>query len=86
MSRGGALTDLGEVGNWEALVDNSRQGLVRWMRNYLAEFTGTTIYRFHRRLRLILRWRAGGQREGRSLAQEMHGFNHGKITGDEPAS
>jgi hypothetical protein len=33
-----------------------------------------------------LRWRTGGRREGRSLAQEMRGFHRGKITGDEPAT
>jgi hypothetical protein len=86
MSRGGALTDLGEVGNLEALVDNPRQGLVHWMHNYLAKFTWAEIYRFHRRWQLILRWRAGGRREGRSLAQEICGFHRGKITGNEPAT
>jgi hypothetical protein len=86
MSRGGDLIDLEEARNWEALVDNPRQGLVRWMRNYLAEFTGAAIYRFHRWCWLILRWRTGGRREGRSLAQEMRGFHRGKITGDEPAT
>jgi hypothetical protein len=30
-----------------------------------------------------LAWRAGGQREGRALAQEMRGFHRGKVTGDE---
>jgi hypothetical protein len=32
-----AETELGEKRNWEALVDNPRQGSVRWMRNYLVE-------------------------------------------------
>jgi hypothetical protein len=40
MSHGSVLTDLGEVGNWEALVDDRRQELVLWMRNNLAELTG----------------------------------------------
>jgi hypothetical protein len=48
LSHGGVLTDLGEVGNWEALVDDPRQGLVRWMRKYLAELTGAEIYRVPR--------------------------------------
>ena len=43
-SRGGIHTDLGEMGNWAALVDNWRQVLVRWTRNYLAEFPGASIY------------------------------------------
>jgi hypothetical protein len=49
MSHGGVLTDLGEVGNWEALVDDWRQEMVLWMRNNLVELTGAAIYRLHRR-------------------------------------
>jgi hypothetical protein len=52
-------------------VDDPRQGLVRWMRYYLAELTGTAIYRVLRWRRLILRRRAGGWREGKSLAQVL---------------
>ena len=63
-------------------MDDPRQGLVRWMRKYLAEFTGLAIYRFHRRWRPILRRRAGGRREGRSLAQVIRGFHRGKASGD----
>jgi hypothetical protein len=40
MSHDGVLTDLGKMGNWEALVDDRRQELVLWMRNNLAELTG----------------------------------------------
>jgi hypothetical protein len=50
------------------------------MRNYLAEFTGATIYRFHWWWRLILRWRTGGRREGWSLAQEMRGFHVARLS------
>jgi hypothetical protein len=32
-----------------------------------------------------LEWRAGSQREGRALAQELRVFHHGRLTGDEPA-
>ena len=39
MSRGGALTNLGEVGNWEALVDNPRHGRLRWVLDYLAQWS-----------------------------------------------
>jgi hypothetical protein len=53
MSHGGVLTDLGEMGNWEALVDDRRLELVLWMHNNLAEFTGAAIYRLHRRWRPI---------------------------------
>jgi hypothetical protein len=48
-SHGGVLTDLGEMGNWAALVDGRRQELVLWMRNNLAELTGAAIYRLHQR-------------------------------------
>jgi hypothetical protein len=34
------LTDLGELQNWSALVDNLRHRLVRWVCDYLAELTG----------------------------------------------
>jgi hypothetical protein len=44
---------MGEMGNWEALVDDSRQGLVRWMREYLAELTGAFIYSVHQSWRPI---------------------------------
>jgi hypothetical protein len=53
MSHGGVLTDLGEMGNWEALVDDRRRELVLWMRNNLAELIGVAIYRLHRRWRPI---------------------------------
>jgi hypothetical protein len=52
------------------------------MRDYLAELTGVVIYRFHQRWHPILRRRAGGRREGRSLAQVILGFNCGKASGD----
>jgi hypothetical protein len=48
-SHGGVLTDLGEIGNWEAPVDDRRQELVLWMRNNLAELNRATIHRLHRR-------------------------------------
>jgi hypothetical protein len=49
MPHGGVLTDLGEMGNWEALVDDRRKELVLWMRNKLVELTRAAIYRLHRR-------------------------------------
>jgi hypothetical protein len=52
-SHDGVLTDLGEMGNWEALVDDQRQGLVLWMRKNLADLTGAAIYRLHRQWRPI---------------------------------
>jgi hypothetical protein len=77
------LTDLGELQNWSALVDDLRHGLVRWVRDYLAELTTCSIYRARGRWLLNLEWRVGGWREGRALAQEMRGFHRGKVTGDE---
>jgi hypothetical protein len=64
MSHDGVLTDLGEMGNWEALVNDRRRELVLWMSNNLAELTGASIYRVLQRWRLILRSCAGAWREG----------------------
>jgi hypothetical protein len=61
------LTDLGEISNWGALVDDLRHGLVYWMLDYLAELMARSIYRIQRRWPVNWRWRAGGQREGRAL-------------------
>jgi peptidoglycan/xylan/chitin deacetylase (PgdA/CDA1 family) len=65
MSHGGVLTDLGEMGNWEALVNDQRREVVLWMRNNLAELTRASIYRVHQWWHPILRRCAGGRREGR---------------------
>jgi hypothetical protein len=64
LTHGGVLTDLGELQNWRALVDNLRHGWVHWVCDYLAELTGVTIYRCHRRWRLILRRRAAAEERG----------------------
>jgi hypothetical protein len=48
LSHGGVLTDLREMENWEALVDDRRQELVLWMCNNLEELTGAAIYSLHR--------------------------------------
>jgi hypothetical protein len=53
------------------------------MRDYLAEPMTCSIYRARGRWLVNLEWRAGGRREGRTLAQEMRGFHRGKVTGDE---
>jgi hypothetical protein len=79
------LTDLGEMGNWAALVNNWRQVLVRWMRNYLAKFSEASIYRTQWRWRSIWRRSAGDRREGRLLAQGIRGFHRGKFSGDGQA-
>jgi hypothetical protein len=62
------LTDLGELQNLSALVDDLRHWLVRWVRDYLAELTTCSIYRARGRWLFNLEWRAGGWREGRALA------------------
>jgi hypothetical protein len=79
-SHGGVLTNLGEMANWEALVDDQRRELVLLMRNNLVKLTGAAIYRLHRWWRPIWRKRASGRREGlshcgvlpwHSLAEEL---------------
>jgi hypothetical protein len=45
-------------------VDDLRQGLVCWMRKYLAELPGALIYNVHQRWHPILRNRAGGRERG----------------------
>jgi hypothetical protein len=37
--------DLGEMGNWGALVDDQRRELVHWVRNNLADLVDHSIYR-----------------------------------------
>jgi hypothetical protein len=64
-------------------VDNLRYGLVRWVCDYLAELMVRLIYRAQGRWLLNLEWHAGGRREGRALAQRIHGFHRGKVTSDD---
>jgi hypothetical protein len=77
------LTDLGEIQNSSALVDNLRHGLVRWVCDYLAELMARLIYRARGRWLLIWAWRVGGRREGITLVQRIRGFHRGKVTGDD---
>jgi hypothetical protein len=70
-------TKLGEERNWKALVDNPRQGLVQWMRNYLAEPRVRSIYRLRGWWHMNLGWCGGGRRRKRSLAHELSGFHRG---------
>jgi hypothetical protein len=37
--------DLGEVSKWGSLVDNRRQGWVRWVLDYIEESMAHSIYR-----------------------------------------
>jgi hypothetical protein len=63
-------------------VNDWRQGLGRWMHNYLAELTGATIYRVLWQWHLILRRRAGGRREGKCTGTGDRGCHRGKASGD----
>jgi hypothetical protein len=45
-------------------VDDLRHELVRWVRDYLAELTGCSIYKARGLWLVNLEWRAGGRREG----------------------
>jgi hypothetical protein len=55
---------------------------VPWMRNYLAELTGASIYRVLRWWRLILRSCGGDRREGKCTSAGDRGFHRGKASGD----
>jgi hypothetical protein len=60
------LTDLGEMGNLEALVDDRRRELVLWMCDYPMELMACSIYRVHERWCPIRRDCAGGREEDMS--------------------
>jgi hypothetical protein len=75
-------TDLGEVSNWRALVDDLRHELMDWVLDYLAEPMARSIYRIPERWLVNLRWRGGGRRKKRALSQEIGGFHRGELTGD----
>jgi hypothetical protein len=64
-------------------VDNPRHEWVRWMLDYLAELMAHSIYMTRGRWLMNLEWRAGGQREGRAVAQRIGGFHRGEVTGDQ---
>jgi hypothetical protein len=55
-------TDLGEVSNWRALVDDLRHELMDWVLDYLAEPMTHSIYRIRGRWPVNWRWRGGGRR------------------------
>jgi hypothetical protein len=75
-------TDLGEMRNWEALVDDQRRELVHWVPNNLAELTGASFYRIHQRWRPILRRRAGGRREGKFTSAGYRGIHWSNDSAD----
>jgi hypothetical protein len=78
------LADLGEMGNWAALVNNWRQALVQWMRIYLAEPRVCSIYSMLEQCPANLAETRGGSRGGGALVHTISGFHRGRLTGDEP--
>jgi hypothetical protein len=78
------LADLGEMGNWVALVNNWRQVLVHWMRIYLAEPWVRSIYSMLERWLVNLTETRGGRRGGVALVHTISGFHRGRLTGDGP--
>jgi hypothetical protein len=56
-------TDLGEVSNWRALVDDLRHELMDWVLDYLTELTAHSIFRIRGWWRPIRRDCAGGREE-----------------------
>jgi hypothetical protein len=67
--------DLGEKGNWEAVVDDQRRELVHWVRNNLADLVDHSIYRSQQRWHPIWRRCAGGRREGKFTGASCRGFH-----------
>jgi hypothetical protein len=80
------LSDLGEIPNWGALVDDSRHGLLHWLHNYLAEQAGSTIYSRLERWPVNLRETRVGRRRRRLLARAIGGNYRGKLPGDHRTS
>jgi hypothetical protein len=77
---------LGEMGNLWSLVNDWRQLLVLWMRNYPTKLTVCSIYRTWGRWLVNLSWRGGGRRVKRVLSRELGGIYRGGLTGDEPVA
>jgi hypothetical protein len=60
-------------------VDDQRRELVLWMRNNLAELTGSLIYRVHQRWRSIWRRHAVERREGKSPGNANVAFTEARL-------
>jgi hypothetical protein len=73
------LSDLGEIPNWGALVDDSRHGLLHWLHNYLAEQAGSAIYRLPQWWPVNLRETRDDRRKRGSLARAIGGNYRGKL-------
>jgi hypothetical protein len=59
-------TELGEKGNWDAMVDYQGRELVHWARNNLADLVDHSIYRSYQQWCPISR-RCAGDRGGREF-------------------
>jgi hypothetical protein len=77
--------DLGEMRNWEALVNDQRRELVHWVHNNLAELTGASIYRINQRWCPIWRRRASGLREGKFPGAGYRGIHWRNESADRQA-
>jgi hypothetical protein len=64
-------------------VDDLRHELVYWVRDYLAGTMAHSICRARGRWPVNLRWRGGGRRGKRILAQAIRGRYRGKFLGDQ---
>jgi hypothetical protein len=79
--RGGGNTDWG-MSNSQFLVNDWRQLLVLWMRNYPMELTTCSIYSRHEWWIVNLDWDARRPKRKRALSRELGGFRRGELTGD----
>jgi hypothetical protein len=77
-----AETELGRMGNWRVLGDDSRQAWVLWMRNYPTKLTMRSIYRARERWPVNWTTTRGGRRRKGALAQALSGFYRGGPSGD----
>jgi hypothetical protein len=70
-------TELGEMGNWRAVVANRRQERVLRLGDDLTQQTVPSIYSGAKQWPVILVWRGGGWRRKGLLAHEISGFHRG---------
>jgi hypothetical protein len=79
-------TKLGEMSNSRSLVNDWKQLLVLWMRNYPTELTTCSIYSSHERWPVNLdwaRWRSEKEWVTNVVIRVLH---RGGLTGDEPVA
>jgi hypothetical protein len=76
-------TDLGETRNSRSLVNDWKQDLVLWMRNYPMKLTATSIYSRQEWWPVNRTTTRGGRRSRKSLAQGIRGIHRGELPGDD---